>query len=242
MEGCRLTAKGREFAEIAKSMSGELDRQLVISRKSTGHTGTVTLSSGEGFSEVLTTAIIKFSTDNPCCSVDYSINSDLDDVARGDVDVAIRTQNRGETSLVYKKVAEISFGFFTSPAYLKHNANKMSPDIVDYLDLLPPMDQIPHKRVAKEAGFTNARIRMSSFRSQFETVCRGFGVASLPRIMAQDNLTEVFTDILLPSMQVFLVTRPQALKQPHIRTFVDLVYSVFENPDEYLECCLSAIE
>ncbi len=229
VEGCRLTAQGEEFAEIAKSMSGQLDRQLIMSRKGReGLSGTVILSSGEGFSEVLTTAIIKFSQDHPNCSVDYSINSDFEDVARGKVDVAIRTQNRGETSLIYKKIAEINFGFFTSPAYLKNNANKMSPEIVDYIDLLPPMDQAPHKQIAREAGFINARIRMSSFRSQFEAVSRGFGVASLPRILAQDALTEVFQDIPLPPMKVYLVTRPQALKQPHIRAFVDMIYTIFE--------------
>jgi DNA-binding transcriptional LysR family regulator len=43
-------------------------------------------------------------------------------------------------------------------------------------------------------------------------------VAVLPRILAE-GLSEVFQEIQLPPMEVYLVTRPQALKQAHIHAF-----------------------
>jgi len=46
-------------------------------------------------------------------------------------------------------------------------------------------------------------------------------VAALPRIQAKD-LTELFQALELPDMEVYLVTRSQALKQAHIRCFFDI--------------------
>ena len=51
------------------------------------------------------------------------------------------------------------------------------------------------------------------------------GVAVLPRILAK-GLNEVFLDLELPDMEVYLVTRPQALKQAHIRCFFDILERV----------------
>ncbi len=48
------------------------------------------------------------------------------------------------------------------------------------------------------------------------------GVAVLPRILAKD-LIELFVDLPLPDMDVYMVTRPQALKQPHIKCFFSIL-------------------
>ena len=40
----------------------------------------------------------------------------------------------------------------------------------------------------------------------------------MPRILAK-GLSELFPDLELPDMEVYLVTRPQALKQAHIKCF-----------------------
>jgi hypothetical protein len=51
------------------------------------------------------------------------------------------------------------------------------------------------------------------------------GVAVLPRILAT-GLSEVFQEIELPAMEVYLVTRPQALKQGHIQGFFGVLEGV----------------
>jgi hypothetical protein len=50
-------------------------------------------------------------------------------------------------------------------------------------------------------------------------------VAVLPRLLAKD-LIELFPDIHLPDMEVYLVTRPQALKQAHIKCFFAILEQV----------------
>ena len=63
---------------------------------------------------------------------------------------------------------------------------------------------------------------------QLEAVRRGLGVAVLPRVLAQD-LIELFTDLPLPDLEVYLVTRPQALKQPHIRGFFSSLEAMLQH-------------
>ncbi len=227
-EGVRLTAIGKEFSEIASSVSSQIDKKIQVARKGAeALSGTVLLTSGEGFVEILSNVIVQFIKLNSTCSVDYAIESDYKDLVRGEADVAVRTSNRGEGSLIYRKLSEVNFGFFASQDYVNNNPEKLIPSAVDYIDLLPPMDLAPHKQAAIDAGFKNTRVRMSSFRAQVEAIQLGMGVAAIPRGLAV-GVVEVFKEIPLPPMSVYLVTRPQALKQAHIREFVDILYRVFE--------------
>lgn len=227
-EGVRLTALGIEFAEIAKSVSSRLDRQIINAGKGPeALSGTVLLTSGEGFVDILSMVIAQFIKNHGNCSVDYAIESEYKNLVQGEADVAVRIGNQGETSLIYRKLTEVNFAFFASQAYIDSNLDRLSPGNVDYIDLLPPMDLSPHRQLAFEAGFRNIRARTSSFRAQVEAIRLGVGVAAVPRIMSE-GLTEVFKEVQLPPIDVFLVTRPSALKQAHIRSFVDILYQVFE--------------
>ena len=81
---------------------------------------------------------------------------------------------------------------------------------------------LPQVRAAKAGGLERAPIRVTSFSAQLESVRRGMGVAVLPRILAKD-LIELFVDLPLPDLEVYMVTRPQALKQPHIKCFFSIL-------------------
>lgn len=74
----------------------------------------------------------------------------------------------------------------------------------------------------RRGGLERAPIRVTSFSAQLESVRRGMGVAVLPRILAKD-LIELFVDLPLPDLEVYMVTRPQALKQPHIKCFFSIL-------------------
>ena len=91
--------------------------------------------------------------------------------------------------------------------------------------LLPPLDMLPQMRAAKAAGLDRAQISVNSFTVQLESVRRGLGVGVLPRVLAKD-LIEVFEDIELPDLEVYLVTRPQVLKQAHIKCFFVILEKV----------------
>lgn len=227
VEGTRLTSRGAALVDAAQKLEIELARRMTTSDIS----GTVVVSAGEGFVRPVNDAISRFTTLHPGCSADFMVTSDLMKVARGGVDVAVRTVHLGEPSLIYRKLPGVTFGIFCAPDYIGKPGSGPAPADAAMIDLLPPLDQLAHLRAARAAGFSRVHFRVSSFAAQLEAVGQGYGVAVLPRPLAS-GLVEPFGAIDLPALDVFLVTRPQALRQPHIRAFVDILQACLRDIPE----------
>jgi len=224
VDGCKLTARGSSLVKIANTIDEELDRELSSSVikpiKLSGH---IKVNSVEGFSPYMSQVIKEFSSAHSECSIDWLISLEPQDISGKEADVSIRTEHLGEATLIYKTIGEIEFGFYCSKKYRETITEKTKPSGVDYIALLPPLSNQAHMLKARELGFINHKLRMSSTGALIESVHSGLGVAVIPKIFSE-GLEEVFVDIKLPKLPVYCTTRPQALKQPHIRAFVDFVY------------------
>lgn len=220
VEGLRMTARGAALAVTAERLERELQQQTVsISGELSGG---VTVTAGDGFVPVLTRAIDRYVGLHPRCTVDLLVDSTLTKVARGGVDIAVRTIHLGEPSLIYSKVASLSFGVYCAPDHASRLGEHARPEDARMIDLSPPFDQTAHLRAARAAGFVSVRFRVSSFSAQLEACTSGYGVAVLPDLLA-NGLVQPFGQVVLPPLDVFLVTRPQALRQPHLRAFFDVL-------------------
>ena len=215
-DGTRLTVRGAALVEAAQ----DFESALAPSPPATGLTGRVRVTAGEGFVDLLMDIAAEFTGRHPGCTLDLSVTPDLVKLSQGASDIAVRSLHLGEPSLIYQRLRDVAFAIF-APAEIAL-APRLAPYSVPMIGLLPPQDQLPHMKAAQAAGFGNIRIRVSSFRAQLAAVQRGHGAAALPRVLAA-GLVEPFPDVELPALQVFLVTRPQALHQPHIRAFVDFL-------------------
>ncbi len=218
VDGVRLTSRGATLVEAARNLEGELARRA----SSTDMTGVVAVSAGEGFVRPVNAAIAQFTGLHPFCSVDFVVTADVMKVARGSVDVAVRTVHPGEPSLIYRRLPGVEFGIFAAPEHAAELGSSPKPGDARMIDLLPPYDQLPHLKAARAAGFSRVQVRVSSFAAQQMAVESGYGVAVLPRLLA-GGLAEPFGVVELPPLDVFLATRPQALRQPHIRAFIDIL-------------------
>lgn len=201
-------------------------RQAVadVSGLHTELSGSVLVSAGEGFSSQVLEAAHRFTTVHPLCSVELLVTADFHKIVRGVADIAVRTVHLGEPSLIYRPIGKLTYGVFADAGYLKRFP-ELTPATAVNIALLPPLDMLPQMRAAKAAGLERTQISVSSFAVQLESVRGGLGVAVLPRVLAKD-LIELFADIHLPDMDVYLVTRPQALKQPHIKCFFAILEQV----------------
>lgn len=226
VEGCWLTARGQSLVEVAVAAEAGLRRQAVadVSGGQTELCGSVLVSAGEGFSSCVLEAASRFTSLHPRCSVELMVTADFHKIVRGAADIALRTAHLGEPSLIYRPMGELAYGVFADARYLKQFPGMSLATAVN-IALLPPLDMLPQMRAAKAAGLDRAQISVNSFAVQLESVRQGMGVAVLPRILAK-GLNEVFLDLELPDMEVYLVTRPQALKQAHIRGFFDILERV----------------
>ena len=226
VEGCWLTARGQSLVEVAVAAEAGLRRQTAadVSGGQTELCGSVLVSAGEGFSSCVLQAASRFTSLHPRCSVELMVTADFHKIVRGAADIALRTAHLGEPSLIYRPMGELAYGVFADARYLKQFPGMSLATAVN-IALLPPLDMLPQMRAAKAAGLDRAQISVNSFAVQLESVRQGMGVAVLPRILAK-GLNEVFLDLELPDMEIYLVTRPQALKQAHIRCFFDILERV----------------
>ncbi|MCF5233211.1 MULTISPECIES: LysR family transcriptional regulator [unclassified Pseudomonas] len=226
VEGCWLTSRGQSLVEVALAAEAGLRRQTVagMSGLHTELFGSVLVSAGEGFSSCVLEAASRFTSLHPRCSVELMATADFHKIVRGVADIAVRTAHLGEPSLIYRPIGRLAYGVFADAGYLKRYPG-VTPATAVNIALLPPLDMLPQMRAAKAAGLERAQISVNSFAVQLESVRRGMGVAVLPRILAKD-LIELFPDFQLPDMEVYLVTRPQALKQAHIKCFFAILEQV----------------
>ncbi len=226
VEGCWLTPRGQSLVDVALAAEAGLRRQTVtgMSELHTELSGTVVVSAGEGFSSCVLEAASRFTSMHPRCSVELLITADFHKIVRGAADIAVRTAHLGEPSLIYRPIGRLVYGVFANASYLKRFSG-VTPATAVNIALLPPLDMLPQMCVAKAAGLERTQISVNSFAAQLESVRRGMGVAVLPRILAKD-LIELFPDLQLPDMEVYLVTRPQALKQAHIKCFFVILEQV----------------
>ena len=226
VDGCWLTSRGQSLVEVALAAEAGLRRQTAadLSGEQAELSGSVLVSVGEGFSACVLDAANRFTSLHPRCSVELLVTADFHKIVRGVADIAVRTAHLGEPSLIYRPIGKLAYGVFADAGYLKRSPGVTLATAVN-IALLPPLDMLPQMRAAKAAGLDRAQISVNSFTVQLESVRQGMGVAVLPRILAKD-LTELFPELELPEMEVYLVTRPQALKQAHIRSFFDILEQV----------------
>jgi DNA-binding transcriptional LysR family regulator len=227
VDGTELTAQGHVMVGIAQSMSIELDREQQKNEATKNQlTGVIRFTSGDGFVPILTQIISKFTEENPKCHIEYIVGHEYKNIARNEIDVGIRTSNLEEPSLVYKKLGSIEYGFYGTPEYLALHNKTNPPTKMNYISLLPPLANEAHLLTARTFGFSESYIRLSSLVPQIQMIQAGLGIGVIPKALSE-GLEPVDVDIELPKLPILLATRRQALQQPHIRAFVDILYREF---------------
>lgn len=219
-EGCRVTPDGAKLATIARDFASRIALNHPASETNVGE---VVLGSGSGFVPFMAPVMALYHQNHPGCTVRYELNAGIQDIASGELDVALRTIHLAEASLIYRRLPPIAFGVYASASYLARWPELPTPAQTHVVELTAPLDQSAHVLAARRAGFVRSVLRVSDFAAQLECVRQGLGVGVIPHALAGE-LRAVCPEVILPSLELYLVTRPQALAQPHIRAFVDLMY------------------
>lgn len=226
VEGCWLTPRGQSLVEVALAAEEGLRRQSTVglTQSQSELRGSILVSAGEGFAPWVLEAAHRVTSVHPGCSVELQVSAEFHKLARGVADIAVRTAHQGEPSLIYRALGKLEYGVFAS-ADLLRRCPDITPATAATIGLLPPLDNLPQMRAARAAGLEGRQIRVSSFTTQVEAVRRGMGIAVMPRILGRD-LVELFASMTFPAMEIYLVTRPQALKQAHIKHCFEVLEQV----------------
>ncbi len=171
----------------------------------------------------------RFHARYPNLRVEFVTSDRYLDLNKGEADVAFRSGEPVDDSLVGRKICDSIWAIYASKSYVQQNGRPGSiADLADHA--LIGFDGImEHHRVAKwlPVAVPNARIasRNNSMLGTLSAVKAGIGIAPLPTTLgdAEDALVQVLPPVAELTRSWYLLTPADLRKTPRIAAFVDQV-------------------
>jgi DNA-binding transcriptional LysR family regulator len=221
--GVKLTQEGEDLRRSAGDMmlafeSFHRDLRSHVGRRSS----VVRISATEGLTKHwLLPRVKKLRSLNNRVHLDITATVQQQGVATSDLDFVIRMGDPGESELIGKRVANVSFGLFASEEYLAlHPAPRSLAELEDH-DIIgsasdfPTMQseragQMPLLTRFRAAAEARSVLDVSPMASRFEAVAEGLGLAFLavPFALAE-NLVRVLPEEST-SMNLWLLRRRES--------------------------------
>jgi DNA-binding transcriptional LysR family regulator len=236
-----LTEIGREIFERAVGILGAVeDAERVAQRMHSEPRGTLRLTCGVEFGMIAVSRwIAEYLERYPQVSVESDFTGRIVDIVHEGFDLAIRVGSLADSSLAARKLGELRYGLFASPAYLARRGTPRSPEALAGHDLLR-FSGGSHRqgwRLAK-AGVEHrveaaGRLRVNNSFAVRDATERGLGIALLPLTVARDamlagtllRVLPAWTPPAVPVHAVFPGTRYLTAK---VRAFIDHAVAGFD--------------
>lgn len=122
-----LTEAGNQFYNYSKQIIADLDEaKRVVHDLQTTPKGILNISATVGFGEAVIIPLIpKFKAKYPEISLKIELTERIVDLVEENVDVAIRSGNLSDSSMIAKKLSTNDFVLCASPAYMKENGTPL---------------------------------------------------------------------------------------------------------------------
>jgi DNA-binding transcriptional LysR family regulator len=229
--GVRLTNAGVALADCGAELELGVARVLRdLPRPGVALTGTIRISAGDGFADTILGAVRATLARHPGVRFELALEDRVVNLARREADVAVRTVNHRESTLVYRKVSALEYGLFANPRYLaERGAPRRLADLArhDWIGFAAPLDRLPGERWLRAQIARPPVLSVTTFNALLAASRAGLGLAALPVVSAA-ALAAVLPETELPSLPVWLVVGRDARKQPHIAAFVEVLRAEFE--------------
>ncbi len=165
----------------------------------------------------------------PDLKVEFITSDRYLDLAKGQADVAFRSGEPADESLVGRKICDSIWAIYASRNYVQQHGRPGSiTELADH-DLIGFDGIMQNHRVAKwlPSVVPNARIvnRNNSMLGTLSAVKAGIGIAPLPTTLgdAEETLVQVLPPVEELTRAWYLLTTPDLRKTPRIAAFVDHV-------------------
>ena len=202
-------------------------------------------------SMILVPALCRFHETYPDIQIDLGVSDREIDILAENVDCAIRVGQLSDTSLIARRIAEISFVTCTAPLYLEKFGEPRHPrDLEDGHRVVsyfrpPNARQIPFvfTRDGEQAEVTGRCLVSVDEGMTYVSAARaGLGIVQAPTFMVREaikkgELRPVLSDWRREPMPVYVVYPPNRHLGNKLRVFVDWAANLFadSNIGEYLE-------
>jgi DNA-binding transcriptional LysR family regulator len=228
--GYRLTELGEtviDYALAVETAVGVLERQLQALKNDLK--GVIRLTCPEPIaSRIMVTGLLdRFHERHPGIRVEFVTSDRYLDLAKGEADVAFRSGDPGDESLIGRKICDSTWAIYASNSYIRQYGRPTSiADLAEHAMI--GFDGImQNHRVTKwlPQAVPNARIvnRSNSMLGTVLAVKAGIGIAPLPITLgdAEETLVQVLPPVEELTRSWYLLTHPDLRKTPRIAAFVD---------------------
>jgi DNA-binding transcriptional LysR family regulator len=228
--GYRLTEIGKQLRSHAERIEKEaiaLQRRIASSDKGMVGRIRMTCSTAVGQRLMKSGLLDSFNKRHPGLKVELVMTERILSLANGDADLAIRGGEPKDESLVGKKIANVTWGIYATPAYVKRYGAPKSAQDIDAHSVVGFIDGMANHGAARwlrsKAPHAQIRAECGNIPSVFLAVKSGACLGPLPAPLAQtDNeLLSVLGPISELSYPMYLLAHRDLRKIPRISALFD---------------------
>jgi DNA-binding transcriptional LysR family regulator len=236
-----LTEIGREIFERAVGILGAVeDAERVAHRMHSEPRGILRLTCGVEFGTIAVSRwIAEYLERYPLVSVESDFTGRIVDIVHEGFDLAIRVGSLADSSLAARKLGELRYGLFASPAYLARRGTPRSPDALAGHDLLRFSGGSHRQGWRLKRGDVEhrveaaAKLRVNNSFAVRDAAVHGLGIAQLPLAVARDALQAGVLTRVLPAWQppavpVHAVFPGTRYLTPKVKAFIDHAVDGFD--------------
>lgn len=227
-DGYALTAEGKALLDEANAME---EAALAVLRRmdnSNELNGLVRLTATRTLADTfLVERLGELHDRHPGLDIELVGEARVVSLARREADLALRLGSSKDSDLVARRVGNIDFDLYASPAYRRKLEAGETPAFIGFdrdSDFIFEASWLTRQ-------FPNGRFafRTNSQVSQAAAARAGYGVALLPRYLAVNDpgLVTVLLAEPMPTRDVWLLIRRDLIKVPSIRTVADFLAEIF---------------
>jgi DNA-binding transcriptional LysR family regulator len=228
----QLTDAGAGILESARRMEREMlaiERSLEVQSKAL--CGEVTISATEGTgTDWLTPVLFDFHQHYPEIVVKVQIESRAVDLIHREADIALRLGRPKQADLIARRLVNVGFGLYASPAYLDR-AEPLS-SVADLASHQLVGLDMNRERINAAEAFPAAQPLEGNYvyltnspAAQLSAVQSGFGIGVLSHRWAAmaGNLTRLLPDYTAAKIELWLVTHEELRHSARIRAVSDFI-------------------
>lgn len=236
-----VTEVGRDYFERASSILAAAEAaEAAVARQSREPMGRLKITATPEFGTAWVDGrVAEFLSEWPKVTVEAVYSNRFVDIIHEGIDVAIRIGTLADSDLSARKLGEIAYGLYASPAYLGRSMAIRTVDDLKRHDLVMKTS-IGRTGWTLVNGHATEKI-LQPPRCAFDNIVAvknltvsGLGIGLLPRFMAEPHVAEETLAVVLPGwasvpMPVHAVFASTRYMDPKVRHFIDLCRDGFLN-------------
>lgn len=186
--------------------------------------------------EIIADLVCQFLSAFPQVNIDLDFSSHRVDLISEEFDIAFRMGKLDDSNFVARKLIDIKMGTYASPLYLETYGELLHPqDLDNHICVTGTVTRWSFQhRVTKQTVDYNVRgqLRCKNGRVMLKAALAGNGIIRVPTLYCQreikdGQLTEVFHDWEVPSIEFSALYHRDRYQPKRLRTFIEFTTQYF---------------